>query len=594
MKQSILSLFLALVLVLGGCAKPPVPSTGAPTVPESTVPTATAAPTPENRELSVILETDGTISTLSGADDLLAVMLMDGKDDANLVTLDPATGRELGRAVVSTPYVDMTVFSGGVATFSWNSNTLEVYSSAMEPLWTRVLSDGTFGNLQSDDSFYLFPDSESVVRIALADQSEQEISIPAGLVPLDVSLCQDGRSLLRCSDEADSSFRFLWLDWSAGTAEPAELPTPDIFLSRDRYFEAIPGRDALWLHSPILPHFYRLESAQSWVIQSNADRLLCEADGNVLSVYDLKQGTVVRHTTTGVSNATLCGNLVAYREIEQSDKVFLWNPALSQAEPDAVQIWTPEQVRAETERMAAAITARTAMPVFWGESGIEYNHGSGTGYVSDPVTDPLSVYLGMEQLQQLVLEYPEGMFQEMCTDTFQPIEVYLSGAIHGDQYGFDPIGFTTYTDEAQVVVLDIGNIYDPDSLRSTIAHEFMHVMENRIDQHGWDTGIDYLTYWMSYVPEPDLYFFNYFDYQDPDLNPSDYTAGSGLPMEEVLFLDSYSRTMPTEDRARVLEYLYAGEDSTYKDYLQTGILKQKAEYLCAVIRECFPSCRIEG
>ena len=595
MKQTILSVVLALSLMLCGCGG---------TVPETidasqaaTTPAAPAEPSsaPENQQLRLAVETDGTISALSGCEAMLAVMQVDGTGHASLLTIDPISGEPLGQAAVSDPYVDLLAFPEGVATFCWDSSLLTVYSPAMEQLWTQTLPNGTFGSLQSDACFYLFSDDGAVSRIALSNRSQQTISVPEGLTALDLFLCMENGSLLRCSDgEGDGSFFFLWLDWNHGTAEPVELSAPELYLGRGRFFETIPGHESLWLCNPLQQQSYRLEADNAWVIQSEADRVLCEVDRKTLAVYDLEQGTAVRRPTAGISNAVLCGDLVAYQEIETPGRVFLWNPPPSSAEQDAVQIWTPGQLTAEAERMAEAVTVRSGMSVFWGEAGTDYNHGFGTSYVSEAVTDPLTVYLGLEQLMLLVEEYPEGIFQEMCTEAFQPIEVYLCGPIRGNQYGTDPVGFTSFTGKAQIVVLDLGATYDPDALRSTMAHEFMHVMENRIDQLGWEKGIDYLTYWMSFIPDPALYFYNHFDYMDYQRNPSDYTAGSSRPVEEVLFLDAYSRTNPMEDRARILEFLYSGEKSSYASNLQAGVLSEKAQYLCAVIRACFPSCQIEG
>ena len=73
-------------------------------------------------------------------------------------------------------------------------------------------------------------------------------------------------------------------------------------------------------------------------------------------------------------------------------------------------------------------------------------------------------------------------------------------------------------------------------------------------------------------------------------DPTFTLAGRGLEGGEVWFLDSYSRSYPLEDRGRILEYLYAGPEGAYAQAFEEPHIRDKAQYLCAVIRACFPSC----
>ena len=127
----------------------------------------------------------------------------------------------------------------------------------------------------------------------------------------------------------------------------------------------------------------------------------------------------------------------------------------------------------------------------------------------------------------------------------------------------------------------------------SLAHEFMHVMEDRIYACAQERGIEYLNYWESFTPGQGAYYYSYFDENGLEISDPAYTAAAGEidgSPSEVWFLDSYSRSYPLEDRARILEYLYAGEDGLYAGVFQEPHIQAKAQYLCAVIRECFPSC----
>ena len=61
---------------------------------------------------------------------------------------------------------------------------------------------------------------------------------------------------------------------------------------------------------------------------------------------------------------------------------------------------------------------------------------------------------------------------------------------------------------------------------------------------------------------------------------------------EVWFLDQLLRSYPLEDRGRILEYLYAGEEGAYAQAFHENPIRDKAQYLCAVIRACFPAAPV--
>ena len=68
-----------------------------------------------------------------------------------------------------------------------------------------------------------------------------------------------------------------------------------------------------------------------------------------------------------------------------------------------------------------------------------------------------------------------------------------------------------------------------------------------------------------------------------------YDADSYNDISNVYFVDGYSTTFASEDMARIFENLFAQSELPY--FFESPHLMVKAEYLCAVIRECLPSVK---
>ncbi|MBQ7647223.1 MAG: hypothetical protein IJS94_08145, partial [Clostridia bacterium] len=111
------------------------------------------------------------------------------------------------------------------------------------------------------------------------------------------------------------------------------------------------------------------------------------------------------------------------------------------------------------------------------------------------------------------------------------------------------------------------------------SHEFIHLLEKKV-------YYELLNDWEKLSPDGS-YFMSYENYYSRQ-GASDYTCYGNKG--KVYFIDSYSRTFPTEDRARVGEYLY----SSYKEgklvwqFKENKYIRRKAVKLCEILRETYP------
>jgi len=228
-------------------------------------------------------------------------------------------------------------------------------------------------------------------------------------------------------------------------------------------------------------------------------------------------------------------------------------------------------------------------------SGIEMKYGSEGNdftvfdYCSRVCANDFSSLTALRKLKKLVAGYPEGIFDEMCTSGVKGIKIYLCGSIYStSSSGISSAGALAFTEGYnRCVAFDITYI---GSLEKNFAHEFMHVMDDKISEMEAKTDIPYLSTWNTFVP-PDGhgFYFSYHDEKGEEMNDYSNTLTWNKSESDIWFVDAYAKSYPTEDRARIMENLVTLEPQD--GFLHGENLLMKARYLCAVIRECFESVK---
>ena len=125
-----------------------------------------------------------------------------------------------------------------------------------------------------------------------------------------------------------------------------------------------------------------------------------------------------------------------------------------------------------------------------------------------------------------------------------------------------------------------------DIARSTIHHEFGHCIDDMLVYNG---GIDEKV-WDTYNPVSVTGGSLYTDTYDMFGNYGDeiYAYGTnGEDYENSYFVDTYSMTYPSEDRARIWDNIMS--DEGYVDWSRTPHLTAKLNYYAECIRQNFDS-----
>lgn len=203
-------------------------------------------------------------------------------------------------------------------------------------------------------------------------------------------------------------------------------------------------------------------------------------------------------------------------------------------------------------------------------------------YDAVQLTDTAQISSALSQISEVLTVYPEDYFTDIADNYYRDIVIYLTGTLtpHDNTTNITNAGgFTTQSGGLAKVAFNID--YDLD--RGTVIHELTHVLDYRLE--GKDEIDD--DRWNELNPEGFNYYYSYID---SDGNSYEYTgdttwtASGETDPERIWFVDTYSKTYPMEDRARLVEYLLQDPDSA-PDYFGGTPIQKKLAWYFQVIRD---------
>ena len=185
----------------------------------------------------------------------------------------------------------------------------------------------------------------------------------------------------------------------------------------------------------------------------------------------------------------------------------------------------------------------------------------------------------LEELDESLEMYPDQFFSQFRNSAHERgILVLLVGNIS--------IGLTDDNVDVLGVTYDMGDWYpiavdiSTKDLPATYCHEIWHAMENKI----MDTNPSLLNdvNWGWNNPEG----FSYKGVVDGYYNDTADTYVGGNCGRDSYFVDSYGKTMPQEDRARLMEYMMTSErDIQYM--MEAPVLYKKMQMMIDAVRGVF-------
>ncbi len=204
------------------------------------------------------------------------------------------------------------------------------------------------------------------------------------------------------------------------------------------------------------------------------------------------------------------------------------------------------------------------------------------------------IAVALTEVQEVLQCYPEGFFKFFTEEDYlSGINVYLVGNITSVSEGYidNPFGFANIASGYEVIAI---NINYTNALQETLVHEISHAIYERILYEEATTGTQYFdeNKWNNLNPANFEYHNTYVDAAGNDITALDdgsHTANAyatGDNVNDVYFIDDYSKTFLTEDLARLMQY---GMMRSEEEYMDSNKIIAKLNFYYASIRSVWDS-----
>lgn len=210
------------------------------------------------------------------------------------------------------------------------------------------------------------------------------------------------------------------------------------------------------------------------------------------------------------------------------------------------------------------------------------------GYHAEPVYQTRLIKESLTVLEKALSSYPDDFFRQLNIPETGKLGIYIAGNFStvGNDNPDHANGVYFHEEGSQYLVLNASNF---SSLESTIYHEISHA----IDLYAKFTAplkslYDYEDDIFNQL-NPAGFSYDYSYRRNEDKKDLAFTAAS--QSDNVYFIDYYSKSFPSEDRARIMENAMHPQGI---DYFQYPALRRKLEYMSRFLREIFDTGKWES
>lgn len=185
----------------------------------------------------------------------------------------------------------------------------------------------------------------------------------------------------------------------------------------------------------------------------------------------------------------------------------------------------------------------------------------------------------LKDLEKSLKLYPEGFFSQFRNEAHERgiLVLLVANITTGlDDDNVDVLGVTYDMGDWYPIAVDVTT----SDLPATYCHEIWHAMENKIMDS--DPMLLNDVRWGEMNPQG----FSYKGVVEGYYNDTEYTYLDGNAGKESYFVDAYGKTIPQEDRARLMEYVMTS-DYTAKYLMEAPVLYSKMEMMIKAVRGVF-------
>lgn len=319
-----------------------------------------------------------------------------------------------------------------------------------------------------------------------------------------------------------------------------------------------------------------------------------------LRLYDLEKGLLLAalaasdaKSGAGFDSAVLSAAgfavLTHTDNDEMSPRFYLWRyTQIPLNLPAGMTQTSMEAIQQENDRLAAEIEQAHGIKIHLRQAGHAFGNATYYGTLCD---DEITITEGLEKLSSFLSALPPGLLSASLLREYTQLGFYLSGPIlpRGEEGISSAAGLSSDHAQERYIIFDAFDYGVP----ATLAHEFMHQLEDRLEENDLASGHNLLGGFVQLSPrnyDAGGYNYGYRTAEGFQLSDTAYTwedTDAQAQPQRVWYIDSYARSYPLEDRARIFEELFTAGDSLPECFISPHLMT-KAKYLCALIRAAFP------
>lgn len=304
-------------------------------------------------------------------------------------------------------------------------------------------------------------------------------------------------------------------------------------------------------------------------------------DSKELKIYDLENNKIINKIILNLSSEEFISlfilNDLAYTVVTNgiSYDLYVWNYKENTLNESMIS-HSDSKSKINSYELVTKIKNEFNVNMYIYEKGVKFFND----FYALPSYDDELTYDSLSKTYKMLSNFNKEFYDKFYINDNNGIEIYLTDKVAPSDLNIqikNPSAYSLVMNNTYIIALNINT----NSYEKTLCHELMHTIENNMHDL-YNNKIlknEPFNKWNEYNPKDFKYNNSYIEESNDR-----YTISSE---KDVYFIDSYSHTYPSEDRARIFEQ-FCKDESIIEKYSK---IKKKAEYLKNEIVNAYPSIK---
>lgn len=304
-------------------------------------------------------------------------------------------------------------------------------------------------------------------------------------------------------------------------------------------------------------------------------------DSKELKIYDLENNKIINKIILNLSSEEFISlfilNDLAYAVVTNgiSYDLYVWNYKENTLNESMIS-HSDSKSKINSYELVTKIKNEFNVNMYIYEKGVKFFND----FYALPSYDDELTYDSLSKTYKMLSNFNKEFYDKFYINDNNGIEIYLTDKVAPSDLNIqikNPSAYSLVMNNTYIIALNINT----NSYEKTLCHELMHTIENNMHDL-YNNKIlknEPFNKWNEYNPKDFKYNNSYIEESNDR-----YTISSE---KDVYFIDSYSHTYPSEDRARIFEQ-FCKDESIIEKYSK---IKKKAEYLKNEIVNAYPSIK---